>query len=342
MEKLNIDKVARLAHVSKSVVSRVLNDHPNVSDAARSRVTTVIEKYGYKPNTTAQNLAKNRSCVLGVLTDRRADNEMSSGYWSLFNLGLFDECRKKGYFTRFSFVDTKNMNQSSHELYDVSGTDGFILHTKEVIDMILDDLKEHNLPVVLKQQYSKYTEYSSVDVNNYLGGYLAATHLIELGHENIAILVAVPEVEEAKERLRGFRQAHSDMGMEVNEELIISGFYNQEFGYEAVKKLRKADQRFTALFCTSDTIAMGALLALREEGTEIPEDVSVVGFDDLPASRFTFPPLTTIHQPIYEKGVMAAKILIKQLENCDSKIVNELLDPHLVIRKSTGPPPVYI
>jgi len=112
MEKLNIDKIAKLAHVSKSVVSRVLNDHPNVSDVARSRVIATIKKYGYKPNVTAQNLAKNRSYVIGVLTDRRPNNEMSNGYWSLFNLGLFDKCRKEGYFTRFTFVDTANLNKN--------------------------------------------------------------------------------------------------------------------------------------------------------------------------------------------------------------------------------------
>ncbi|MGF1671828.1 MAG: LacI family DNA-binding transcriptional regulator [Balneolaceae bacterium] len=339
MEKLNIEKVAKLAHVSKSVVSRVLNDHPNVSDVARSRVLSIVKKYNYKPNSIAKNLAKNRSFVLSVLTDRRPNNEVSSGYWTLFNLGLFDECIKNGYFSRFSFVDTRNQNQSRHSLYDVSGTDGFILHTPEVINMIIDDLKENNFPVVFKQQHSEYSEYCSVDVNNYLGGYLATSHLLELGHENISILLAVPEVEEAKERFRGFRQAHSDKGIKVKEDLIITGLYSQEFGYEAVKKLLAMNQKFTALFCTSDTIAIGAILALNEEGIEIPEEVSVVGFDDLPTSKFTFPPLTTIHQPIYEKGVMAAKILINQLENCDSKIVHELLDPRLVIRKSTGPAP---
>jgi DNA-binding LacI/PurR family transcriptional regulator len=337
MEKLNIDKIAELACVSKSVVSRVLNDHPNVSDVARSRVRTVIKKYGFRPNASAQNLAKNRSYVIGVLTDRRPDNEMSSGYWSLFNLGLFDECIRRGYFTRFSFVDTRNRNQSKHSHFDVSGTDGFILHTLEVISMIMEDLKKNDFPVVFKQQYSEYSEYSSVDVNNYLGGYLATTHLIEHGHESISILLAVPEAEEAKERLRGFRQAHSDKGIEVNEDLIITGFYTQDFGYEAVKELIAMNQKFTALFCTSDTIAIGALLALREEGIDIPGEVSIVGFDDLPYSRFTFPPLTTVHQPIYEKGVRAAEILINQLEKKDIKVVHELLEPHLVIRKSTGP-----
>jgi len=337
MEKLNIDKIARLSLVSKSVVSRVLNDHPNVSDAARSRVMSTIKKYGYKPNSTAQNLATNRSHVLGVLTDRRPNNEMSNGYWSLFNLGLFDKCRKEGYFTRFTFVDAGNLNQSNHTLFDESGTDGFILHTPEVINLIIDELKRKEFPVVFKHQNSEYSEYSSVDINNYLGGYLATSHLIELGHKKISILWAVPEVEEARERMRGYRQAHSDNGLKVDESLIITGHYSQEFGYEAVRKLNKLNKQFSALFCTSDTIAMGALLALNEEGVDIPGEVSVVGFDDLPSSGFTFPPLTTIHQPIYEKGVRAAEILINQLEKRDTKIVHDLLEPHLVIRKSTGP-----
>lgn len=336
MEKLNIDKVAKLAHVSRSVVSRVLNDHPNVSDVARERVMEVVNKYNYRPNSVARSLATNSSHEIGVLVTQSEDEALGSAFWMQMHRGIFEESKQRGYFVSLSYVSPGNREELNNFILNERRLDGYILLTQEVTDMVGRELFDKNIPIVLVGHVPRKKEVSSVDVDNVKGGKLAAKHLLQLGHEKIGVMLASLDMKESKDRLKGLREAHRETGITFSEDRIEIVDYQFRAGYNTMKKWIESKTDITAVFCASDTIAMGALLAARELGKRVPEDYAVIGFDDLSFAEFTYPPLTTIHQPIFQKGKMAANLLINEIEDEGSGRQKINLAPQLVIRESCG------
>lgn len=336
MKNLNIDKVAKLAHVSRSVVSRVLNDHPNVSSDARARVMEVVEKYNYKPNSVARSLATNRAHEIGVLVTKSGDEALGSAFWTQIHLGIFEECTKRGYFTSLSYVSESQKDDLHNFILNERRLDGYILLTQEVTDLVGEVLFEKDIPIVLVGHIPKKKKVSSVDVDNYLGGKLATEHLIKAGHKKIGIILASLEVEESMDRLKGYKDALKEGGLEFDENYMSVVDYQFKDGYASMNEWIKNYTEITAVFCASDTLAMGALLAVKENGKKVPDDYAFVGFDNLNFSEYTSPPLTTIQQPIYEKGQTAAKILIDQIEGKQSEKKQFNLEPTLVVRESSG------
>ncbi len=337
MEKLNIDQVAKLAHVSRSVVSRVMNNHPNVSDVARKRVLEVVKKYDYRPNTVARSLATNNTFEIGILTTRRGDEALGNGFWTLLHLGIFEECARRGYFVRLSFISSEMKDEIHNFILNEHSIDGLILLTQEVTEIAIEALSARGVPTVLVGHDPIHSKMDSVDIDNYAGAYKAVEHLIKLGHRKIAGMFASIRMQESEQRLEGYKQALKDYGAVEAEELISIGDYSQNCGYQTARKWMHQGTEMSGLFCASDTLAMGALLGLHREGRAVPGDISVVGFDDLPIAQYTIPPLTTIKQPIYGKGKRAAELLINQIENKSVNGLHENLEPELIIRESTGP-----
>lgn len=336
MEKLNIDKVAKLAHVSRSVVSRVLNDHPNVSDVARERVMKVVNKYNYKPNSVARSLATSSTHEIGVLVSQGTDEALGNAFWMQIHRGIFEESKKRGYFVSLSYV-TENKKEDLYKfIMDERRLDGYILLTQEVTDLVGRMMFEKKIPIVLVGHVPKKKKVSSVDVDNFRGGELATQHLIQLGHKKIGIILASLEMKETKDRLAGYKKAHADAGLEIDEEYIKDVDYQYKAGFNCMKEWIEEESGITAVFCASDTIAMGALLAANKLGKRVPEDFAIVGFDDLSFAEYTSPPLTTIRQPIFDKGRKAAELLINEIEDdsCKRRKVN--LKPDLVVRESCG------
>jgi DNA-binding LacI/PurR family transcriptional regulator len=340
MERLNIDKVAKLAHVSRSVVSRVLNNHPNVSDEARVRVMKVVKKYNYRPNAVARSLATQSTYQIGVLTSRIEDESLGNGYWTLLYLGIFEECIRRGYYVRLSFYSSSMSDELHEHLLNPHQLDGVICLNEEVTDLTVDTLADKDIPIVLVGHNPKHPDISSVDVDNYDGAYTATKHLIDLGHTQIGGIFGDQNVEETEHRIRAYREALKDHGLDVRDDYISVGSYTQQDGYNTLNLWTENHKQMTAVFCASDTIAMGGMLALHEKGVSVPGQFSVVGFDGLPISRYMIPPLTTIEQPTYGKGERAAQLLIDKIKNLDEKVIQENLKPKLVIRKSSGPAPV--
>lgn len=336
MEKMNIDKVAKLAHVSRSVVSRVLNDHPNVSDVARERVMKVVNKYNYRPNSVARSLATNSSHEIGVLVTQSEDEALGSAFWMQMHRGIFEESKQRGYFVSLSYVSPGNSEELNNFILHERRIDGYILLTQEVTDMVGLHLFDKNVPIVLVGHVQRKKKVSSVDVDNVKGGKLAAKHLLQLGHEKIGVMLASLDMKESKDRLKGFREGHREAGVDFSDDQVEIVDYQFRAGYKTMKKWIELKNDITAVFCASDTIAMGALLAARELGKKVPEDYAVIGFDDLSFAEFTYPPLTTIQQPIFQKGKIAAKLLINKIEDEDIDRQKINLDPQLVIRESCG------
>ena len=336
MGKLNIDKIAELAYVSRSVVSRVLNNRPNVSEEARERVMEVVKKYNYRPSSVARSLATDSMFEVGVFATRRGDEALGNGFWTMLHLGIFEECIKRGYFVTLSFISTKMKEEAYNFVLNERRFDGYILLTQEVSDLVYDVIQQKNIPTVLVGHDAKNEGLFSIDVDNLSGGYKATKHLIDLGHEHIGIILASMNLRESVNRLDGYKKAMEEAGLPVNDELIVSGDYSQHFGCATMRKWLKERPELTAVFCASDTLAMGAQLAVYKNGYKVPDDYSIIGFDNLNFTKYLTPPLTTIQQPIFEKGVKAAKLLIDQIDNKVKKVVNLNLEPELIVRESTG------
>lgn len=338
MEKLNIDKVAKLAHVSRSVVSRVLNNHPNVSEEARGRVMKVVEQHNYRPNSVARSLATSSTYQIGVLTSRIGDESLGNGYWTLLYLGIFEECIRNGYYVRLSFYSS-SMTRELHDLIlNEHHLDGIICLNEEVTEFTVDRFSEIDMPVVLVGHNPNFPDICSVDVDNYTGGKKAVNHLTDLGHKHIGGIFGNQNVQETEFRMKGYKDVLTESGISINEEYMSVGSYSQQDGHDTMSKWLEKYPEMTAVFCASDTLAMGALLALYEQGISVPEKFSVVGFDGLPISKYMIPPLTTIAQPTFGKGERAARILIDKIRNENHETVHVNLEPELLVRKSTARP----
>lgn len=338
MEKLNIDKVAKLAHVSRSVVSRVLNNHPNVSEEARARVMEIVEKYNYRPNSVARSLATSSTHQIGVLSGILGEESLGNGYWTLLYLGIFEECIRHGYYVRQSYY-SPDMKKELHDLVlNEHHLDGVICLNEEVTDFTLKNFADKDIPVVLVGHNPNYPDICSVDVDNYDGAYQAVQHLTELGHRQIGGMFGDQNVQETDLRMQGYKTALKKAGIQFRNDYTVVGSYSQHDGYQMMGKWLRKFPEMTALFCASDTLAMGAMLALYENSVTVPDQFSVVGFDGLPISRYMTPPLTTISQPTFGKGEQAAKLLIEKIEKKDLKIRHINLKPELISRKSCAPP----
>jgi len=334
-EDMTIDQVAELAYVSRSVVSRVLNDHPNVSEEARQRVLDVIEEHNYQPSSVARSLATDRSFEISVLTPRRGDESLANGYWPLLYSGIFDRCLERGYFVSLSMVSEEVEDEIQNQARD-SRFDGYILITTEVTDLVPSSLEAGDAPVVLIGRAQDWDSISSIDIDNVKGGYKAGRHLCELGYEEIGLILGSLDLKESADRRAGLEKALTEADRSVPDHLVAVGDYSRESGYDIVRDWAERGTVPRALFCASDTMATGALRALYEAGYQVPDDVAVMGFDGLPAAQYTIPPLTTVHQPVYEKGQTAVDLLIDRIEDPDVDPVHKELDPELVVRASCG------
>lgn len=338
-KKMTIDQVAELAYVSRSVVSRVLNDHPNVSEEARERVEKVIEEYNYRPSSAARSLATDRTFEICILTPRRRGDALANGFWTLLHLGIFEQCIERGYFVSLSMVSSEMSNEVHQHILSEHRFDGFILITEEVTALVAAALEERDVPTVLIGHDPDYPELHSVDVDNHQGAYQATQHLCRLGHERVGAILGSLDLKESVERRDGYYQALRDAGRPIEEDWVAMGDYSQESGFEITQQWIERGGYPSAIFCANDGMALGALLALHKADLDVPGAVSVIGFDDLPTSQYAYPPLTTVHQPIYEKGERAANLIIDQIEGAHEEVCHIKLPAELVVRESAGPPP---
>ena len=338
MPKLNIDDIARLAYVSRSVVSRVLNNRPNVSNEARERVLAVIKEHNYRPSAVARSLATDRTYEISILAPRKKDEVFANAFWSLIFLGISEECIRRGYFVSLSVISDEMETHLNDRIVHGHNFDGYILISKKVAGEVAPILRQRNMPTVLIGHHPDYPDLDSVEGDNFAGAYRATEYLIGLGHRRIAAIRGPLDAQESTDRLAGYKQALHDAGLPLDEALIAEGDYSQRSGCEQTPRLLGLSTPPTAIFCVNDAMAAGVLLAVHRAGLSVPGDISVIGFDDLPNSQYTIPPLTTVHQPIYEIGQRAADAVIDQIEGHRKKTDHVKLGVELVPRESCGPP----
>jgi LacI family transcriptional regulator len=333
-KKPTVYDIARVAGVSASTVSRILTGSARVAEGKRIAVERAIKELDFRPNLMAQSLKSGQSMTFGVLTqhlDSHFSNEMLRG--------VEQTLEGTGY---IPLVVSGHWNPQQElerlQLLIARRVDGIIILTGHVSQQSLIELSLQ-VPIVAAGHDINTEKVRSFNVNNRLGGYMATQHLLELGHRKIAHIVGKSDQRDAIERLHGYRQALNIRSIEYNEDLVVQGDFSEEGGRLAVKRLVANGNDFSAVFCANDQTAYGAILGLRESGLNVPDDVSVIGFDDLPLSTYYNPPLTTIKQPIYETGIKLAQTLLG-LVNGDEEVIkyeeeNSLPALCIIHRKTT-------
>ncbi|MFN8470979.1 MAG: LacI family DNA-binding transcriptional regulator [Anaerolineae bacterium] len=333
---LHIEQIAQLAGVSRSTVSRVLNNHPSVRPEVRERVLRVIEENDYAPRAAARSLASRRTQVIGLLITRSAGTIFSDPFFGFVIQGVAEAAQRRGYFLMLSMI-TADMEPNFYNRILKSGHfDGLVMLSSDIDDPILPLLIRDQANLVLIGRHPFFHNVASVDVDNREGAREGVAHLIKLGHRRIGCITGYLQMVAALERRDGYKQALLEAGIPIHPELIVNGDFSQESGYNRMRDLLALPVRPSAVFVSSDTMAVGALRAIHEAELDVPDDIAMVGFDDLPAASYANPPLTTVYQPIAQLGTAAVELLIDGFDDPQRRLVKERLPTHLVVRASCG------
>lgn len=325
---VTLEMVAQAAGVSPSTVSRILNGSAVVSDTKKQAVDDAIARLGFVPNPVARSLAGGRSFSIGVVTQA-----IDSPFYGAALRGVEEVCDGAGYQPLFV---SGHWNAAAEarciEVLRARRVDGIIVLTGRLTDAALKACAKQ-LPVVVTGRTLKAPGLFALNFDNFEGGRMAAQHLLQLGHRRIAFIAGDGDHPDANERLRGYRTALEAAGIAYDPALVVPGEYHEVSGLLAVNRLLDTGQRFTAILAANDQMALGATLGLHRRALRVPDDVSVVGFDDLPTSLYATPPLSTVHQPAYELGQLAAQALMQLLAG--GKPTVALPAPRFIARESS-------
>lgn len=335
-QRTTIKDVAARAGVSYQTVSRVLNDKGEVAAETRDRVQAAIDELNYRPSAIARSLVSQRTHVLGLFTA-----DFSDYTHARVIEGAEAEARRQGYLIFVSGGDRGPDGEPLNSpLLSQHQTEGLLIvyHGSDRDTGALFERVSPELPVVTIGYGRDLPRVVSVGIANVQGGRLATAHLLAFGRRRVAHISGPRQFYASQERYAGYAQALTAADRGVDQRLIAAGDWTSASGYAAMLGLLDR-ARFDAVFVQNDRMAMGALQALRERGLRAPDDIAVVGFDDIPSTPYFDPPLTTIHQPTYELGQAAAQTLIAMLHGAPPPPEPIRLTTHLVIRQSCGAAP---
>lgn len=326
---VSIKDIAERAGVSPSTVSRALNDHPRISRRTRERIRRLAKEMGYSPSAIARSLVAKRTFTIGLVI-----SFISDPFLAQVVRGVEEAAIDNGYsvFLCSSYGDpTREM--AVVETFRERRADGIIVTTSRVDSLYAPLLDKFKIPIVL----INCREYAySVSTDNLHGGQLATEHLLELGHTRIGYISSEEGGRTNLDRLEGYKMALRRYGIAFDQSLVSAGDGKVEGGKEGMKRLLALPCPPTAVFCYNDMTAIGAAAALREAGLRVPEDMSLVGFDDIDLAPYLNPPLTTVRQPRYELGRSAMEMLLALLAG--EAVTNVLLQGELIVRESSRPP----
>ena len=335
---MNLKQVAAVAGVSVSTVSRVLNGKSYVNEETRKIVTEAIRKTNYQPNALAQSLKMGRSNTICLMIPS-IENLM----FPKLTRGVEDEARKNGMTVFLCNTDEDAAIEKSYlETMKQRWIDGFIVCSLSSDAPHIRSLRDEGYPLVLVNRFeeSDIGKVDTVTSDNFQIGYDATRYLARIGHKRIAIVCGREELLLYRERLRGYRKALSDSGLPEREEYLLRESGDSNGFYYQIRELAEQGQLPDAIFCTSDPKAFVVMHALHDMGLRIPEDVAVIGVDNVSMSAMVEPPLSTMTQHLYDMGMEAAKSLIRQIEYKDKygelpKPQRMIMNSDLIVRRST-------
>ncbi len=329
---ITIKDVAKELGVSYSSISRALNGKEGVSKATRDKILEAAERMGYQPNDLARGLVNKISNTVGVIVP-----DINNPFFGEIVAGIIDASNENEYNI---FLCVSGWNPKIEKEYFNT------LRKKRVDGIILksagknEDYEDVKSPLMIIERFNKYNQYDSVEVDNELGGYLAAKHLLECGYRNLAFVLGKEDYISSRPRLKGATKALEQYGMTVNKDLVIEGSFSIEGGRLAAKQLfEKKTHPIDAVFGMNDLIALGVLQYCNENNINVPDEVGVIGYDNISYAGLPQIELTTIHQPKYELGKMLFETLLEEIKNKDRARPTRkiILNPELKIRKTTRP-----
>ncbi|MDP5032320.1 LacI family DNA-binding transcriptional regulator [Paraglaciecola sp.] len=325
-----IYQVSELAGVSLATVSRVINNNSIVSEKTKNKVLSAMKTLDYRPNTMAQSLASNRSNSVGILV-----SELHGSFYGTMMSDIELALREFG---KHAVITAGHSDEKSEkegvEFLISRSCDALILHVEAVSDDYLIDLKKRNIPFVTVNRYIPEIASNCICLDNELGGYIATHFLLQQGHRDIAYIAGPLWKIDANDRYKGHLRALAEFDVQPHPRLMFEGNFQEEGGQKGVQYLLETGLSFSAIACANDEMAAGAMSALREKGRHIPDDISVMGFDNLIFSRYTYPKLSTINYPISAIGKTAASWVLNNLYIDRKEDIQHLFTPELVVRDS--------
>lgn len=329
--------VADYAGVSRTTVSFVLNNVEGVqiSEETRKRVLDAAQALGYVPYAAAQSLASGRSKVIGLILSRSSRHIASDAYLTQILDGLTTQCNKHGMKLLLEIAENDHSPDRYLNLVTSKRIDGIIFSGPRADDLALQRLYDDGFPTVLMGKLPD-TQFCYVDIDNKLSAFKAVNHLIDQGHKTIACITnATLSYTAARERLNGYKEALSKAKIKISENLIKYGDFDPESGYVQMNAILNNGVKPTAVFAASDVVAMGVMASIRERGLNIPEDIALVGFDDVLMARYVDPPLTTIRLPASKMARCAIEMVVQLINGKEPEQSQVLLNTELIVRKSS-------
>ena len=330
-----IKDVAKMAGVSTTTVSHVINKTRFVAKETEELVRTAIQALHYSPSAVARSLKVNTTKSIGMIV-----TTSEAPYFAEIIHAVEEHCYRHGYSLFLCNTQNNPEKIKNHlEMLAKKRVDGLLVMCSEYGQDSLDVLSHFSsLPMVV-MDWGPNAKTDIIEDNSFLGGYLATRYLIDCGHKEIGIIAGELTKTTAKTRYEGFIKAMQEAKLPIRENWIMEGFFEPEDGYECMNKILRQDSLPTAVFCCNDVMALGAISAITEKNLRVPDDISIIGYDNIHASRFYAPPLTTIHQSKSRLGAQAVNLLFKRIteknENKPDSTPHRIeIQPELVIRKS--------
>jgi LacI family transcriptional regulator len=330
----NIYEVAELAGVSLATVSRVINPGAKVSEKTRQKVLAAMQDLGYRPNSIAQSLATRTSNTVGILV-----SELHGPFFGSMVSAIEETLRKAGKFVLIAAGHSKEEQERDCIRFLVSrNCDALIAHIEALPDKFLVEHNRKSAPLVIVNRKVRGITDRCFSLNNELGGYLAADSLLKLGHRKIAYISGPLGFVDAQQRLRGHKRALAEAGVAFDDRLLHEGDYHETGGSDALNHLFEQRVKFSAVICANDDMAAGAMAAAHDRGMKLPDELSIVGFDDSPLSRYVYPKLSTVHYPIADMSRMAARWVLRNVYEQADLEVQQHFEPRFIQRDSVSRP----
>jgi LacI family transcriptional regulator len=329
----NMYEVAKLADVSIATVSRVVNTDSRVAEKTRQKVLSAMLSLGYQPNSIAQSLATRTSNSVGVLV-----SELHGAFYGAMLSAVEETLRAAGKFVLVAAGHSREEQEREAIRFLVSrNCDALIVHVSGLSDKFLVEHNKTSTPLVVVNRKVRGIADRCFSLDNELGGYLAAQSLLQLKHREIAYISGPLDWADAQQRLKGHKRALADARVAFDPRLLYEGDYHETGGSEALIRLFDKGIEFSAVVCANDEMAAGAMAAAHDRGLKLPEELSIVGFDNAPISRYVYPKLSTVHYPITDMSHMAACWVLQnvyQQENLDVR--QRVFEPSFIARDSVS------
>lgn len=334
---VTIKDVARQAGVDPSTVSRVIADNPRISARTKEKVLKVMEELDFYPNAIARSLANKSTKTIGAILPHSTEQFFVNPFFIEVMRGIGVSALKRGYNVLFSTGNTSEEEyKATSRLVNEKRVDGLILLTSRIGDKTIESLRKKHFPFVVVGKPSNMEDVNWVDNDNQEAGFQATEHLIKLGHRRIGFIGGEFSYVFMGERFKGYKKALDSYGIKFSKELLSLGELVEEGGYNAAKKLIEQKNPPTAIVAADDLMAFGAMRAIKAQGLSIPDDISIIGFNDTPLASYVDPPLSSMQIFVYELGYNASETLINQLEEADGHKKHIIIPASLRARLSTG------